>query len=151
MRPIKKKKKASCSHHCVSRKNRTTKQRDCSKFTLCSVLTHPWLIARFTCHSPFACPPIEILTILVLSQCLGVSTPISFISPYSAFHKRREEYHPNTDEKSARSSLTCWQATVVPLSLLLMIINYMSLTNMPRAILSHLSCAIDFTFWIHSN
>lgn len=149
MRPIKKRKKLPVSITVSAEKNRTTKQRDCSKFALCSVLTHPWLIARFTCHSPFACPPI--LTMLVLSQCLGVSTPSFFISPYSAFHKRREEYHPNTDEKSARSSLTCWQATVVPLSLLLMIINYMSLTNMPRAILSHLSCAIDFTFWIHSN
>lgn len=167
MWPIKKKKNAACLHvHCVSRKK--TEQQNSgiavnslsalfslildSLLTACSALFSFWL-SFSSCSYKNSCrhPGLSFSVTLPLLESVFLSP---FISSYNAFHTAKCCLSPpplNMEEKITRSPVSPWQATAIPSSLLLMIINYMSLTNMPRAILPHLSCAIDFTFWIHAN
>lgn len=149
-------KNAACSLHvhCVSRKkNRTTKSR--IAINSLTAFFPPFLIHCILCHSSLSVhlfravqkyqPPLLLHTLLK-------SALISFISYYNMLYEQRVKLLPSkTDEKITRSLASHWQATAIPSSLLLMIINYISLANMPWAILPHLLCAIEFTFWILFN
>lgn len=134
--------------HCVSRKNGTTKQQDRknSLSALFSLILDSLLTA---CAALFwalsLSPSLQVVFTIyatILSFCrFSLLVYVLFSELLSVI------LSPNINEK-VQGRLCPWQATAIPSFLMLMIINYMSLTNMPRVILPHLSCAIDFTFWI---
>lgn len=142
-------------------KNRTTKQQD-RKNSLSALIIDASLSTYAALFSILGLGPSlrdcchHLIFLCCYAPHLCFCSSLPFISPYTVFYKHEVKYclsfpPSNVNEKITRSPVSPWQATAIPSSLLLMIINYMSLTNMPRAILSHLSCTIDFTFWIQSN